>query len=453
MSRSSTLGRLALSVWGVLGLGSVPARSAEDPRPAAVSTPSTVVVSPELAILQALRTNPITAPYPISATWRGGRVVLSGVVGTKTIHDTAVRIVIESGYPVGDNLTIDTAAAYRVAASAAMPPAPGLSMGGNPYYVYPPPLFGRLDDPFFGFEPPLLSYPPWWRGVAAREPLRLPSSPALGPVAPGGPAIAGSPPAGSTTTVPLGTSPKDGAVEMTIDPRGVAVLRGTVPSLADRVAIGQQIAQTPGVTEVINELNVGPMVSETPPPPPQPAAIPGVRRPAAPEPAPAPAAEDRGPRPAVAVDRNDLTGRVEQAIAARPALAGLPIKVSVRDGVASLSGRVPTVYEAMLAFRAVQQSPGIHEVDDRLEFVVPDGQRKNPLLQKGRPEDVEPYLTSQIRRQVGDIAHIDQVRLRGETLEIRGTLLRDDDRPRLDAILRSMPVLRDFHLDPQFLRD
>ena len=30
-------------------------------------------------------------------------------------------------------------------------------------YIYPPPLMGRLDDPFFGFVPPLVSFPPWWR--------------------------------------------------------------------------------------------------------------------------------------------------------------------------------------------------------------------------------------------------------------------------------------------------
>ena len=30
-------------------------------------------------------------------------------------------------------------------------------------YIYPPPLMGRFDDPFFGFVPPLVSFPPWWR--------------------------------------------------------------------------------------------------------------------------------------------------------------------------------------------------------------------------------------------------------------------------------------------------
>src|SRR5205807_3436207 len=137
-------------------------------------------------------------------------------------------------------------------------------------------------------------------------------------------------------------------------------------------------------------------------------------------PRPAPNPGEPGARPAIAANRDDLSRRLEQAIAARPALAGLAIKASIRDGVAYLQGKVPTVYEAMLAFRAAQQTPGVRRVDDRLEFVVPDGEARNPLQQKGRPEDIEPYLTEQIRRQVGDLAHIDQVRVRGDTLEIRG---------------------------------
>jgi hypothetical protein len=132
----------------------------------------------------------------------------------------------------------------------------------------------------------------------------------------------------------------------------------------------------------------------------------------------------------------------------RPGLVNLPIRVTIHDGIVTLSGNVPTVYEAMLAFRAVQQTPGVREVYDRLEFVVPDGERRNPLIEKGRPEDVEPYLLAQIRRHVGDLAHVDQVRLRGDALEIRGTILHAEDRPRFEAILRSMSVLRGFHLEP-----
>jgi hypothetical protein len=122
----------------------------------------------------------------------------------------------------------------------------------------------------------------------------------------------------------------------------------------------------------------------------------------------------------------------------------------VRDGVATLSGKVPTVYEAMLTFRVVEQTPGVHEVIDRLEFVVPDGERQNPLIRQGRPEDVEPYLFAQIRRNIGDLAHIDRVRVVGDTIELRGTLVHGEDRPRLDAILRSIAVLRGFRIEPHF---
>ncbi len=47
--------------------------------------------------------------------------------------------------------------------------------------------------------------------------------------------------------------------------------------------------------------------------------------------------------------------------------------------------------------------------------------------------------------------HVDQVRLLGDTLEVHGILRNEADRPRLEAILRSMPVLRGFRLNPTFL--
>lgn len=415
---------------------------------------------PESVVLQALLANPITAPYRITTTYRNRQVVLSGKVGTRLIHDTAVRVAMGTGYPIRDDLVIDTnelnrlVAAGASASAAAMPPTIA-SLGGSASYVYPPPLFGRLDDPFFGFEPPIISYPPWWRAVTYREPIRMPAQAGVGGMlGPGMPPVV-DPNASSPTSVPLGPDAKDGAVEMTLDPQGVAVLRGKVPTLADRVAVGQKIAQTPGVTQVINLLETNNAPSDTPPPPPQPAPDPTVepQPPLAPVDGKVPTDNEANVpvRPHVAVDGTELGTRLGQAFARRPALAGLPIKLSTRDGVAYLSGKVPSVYEAMLAYRAAQQTPGVRDVDDSLEFVVPDDERKNPLIQKGRPEDVEPYLAAQIRRQVGDLAHIDRVELRGETLELRGTLLRQEDRPRLDAILRSMPVLRGFRLEPELV--
>lgn len=378
--------------------------------------------SPETVVRQVLMTNPVTAPYNLQTAYRNRQVVIAGVVGSKMIHDLAIRLAIGTGYPIRDDLVIDTGAAYRLAAAQAQAAAAAglnLAAGGFPYpYPYPPPPFG--------FAPPFLGYPNDFRMPGA-----VPSGPIQGPV---------------------GLDLKEGTIEMTIDPRGVAVLRGTVPTLADRVAIGQKIAQTPGVSEVINLLQV-PVANradpENAPPADQPALAPDPKPPAVVGPAPVPDDKnDNAPQPAIVVDGGALGDRITQAFARRPALAGLPINVTFRDGVATLAGRVPTVYEAMLAFRVLEQTPGVREVIDRLEFVVPDGERQNPLIQQGRPEDVEPYLLAQIRRNVGDLAHIDRVRMLGDTLELWGSLVHAEDRPRLDAILRSIAVLRGFRLEP-----
>jgi len=78
-----------------------PLSSAQNPPSSAHTPPSSVRVEgtrPEIVVLQALRSHPITAPYWIATSWRNGQVVLSGRVGTKQVHDTAVRLAIASGY-------------------------------------------------------------------------------------------------------------------------------------------------------------------------------------------------------------------------------------------------------------------------------------------------------------------------------------------------------------------
>lgn len=260
---------------------------------------------------------------------------------------------------------------------------------------------------------------------------------------------------------------------MTIDPRGVAVLRGTVNSLEERILIGQRIARSPGVIEVLNLLKIrgegsppskpspnqsaeprrpnagaGVRPFDTPPPPPTP--VPNL-----PEADPAidPAA-DAGAKP-TAVDDSLLTSLVIRKLSKYPDLAKLPIRVETRDGTATLSGRVPTVFEAMEAFRAAERTPGIDQVDDRLAFKVPEENRANPLLKRGagREEDVEAYLGAQIRRQIGPLAHLDRVRLIDGRLEIRGTLAEPKARPRVEAILRSMAILRGIAVDARWRAD
>ena len=173
---------LSPRVW--LSLGCAAFLATDSPLPAQVApaakdtttpaapevTATSVVASPDLVLLGALQSNPVTAPYRIGTAMRGGRVVLWGKVGTKYVHDVAVRIAIDLGYPFRDDLVIDTAEAHRVAAFPAVPAVPVAGpLVGIPPYLYPPPLFGRLDDPFYGMEPPLISYPPWWPAVAGRR--------------------------------------------------------------------------------------------------------------------------------------------------------------------------------------------------------------------------------------------------------------------------------------------
>jgi len=469
--------------------------SGQAPRPTAQQSTGRVPNGLEVALLRSLQANPFTAPYGFATELQGRQIVLRGRVGTKQIHDVAIRTAIALGVPIVDGLVIDTAAVHQVAAAqtaygsggvgggmmgSGQPGYSGYAGAGLGYpgagtfgslpYTYPPPLFGRLDDPFFGLEPPTISYPPWWNGLTARRlglqaypmpPGALANNPApTEPAATNGSAAAPpvDPANANNNAAPAGAIP-EGTIDMVIDARGFATLRGTVPTLADRIAIGQQVARTQGVAQVVNLLSVRqptqgraqpqgqaqgqgqpPALSDNPPPPPTPAdATTGTPpRPLAPG--------IVGDGPPIVADSEPVAQRITRAIAARTGLPGQPVKVKVRDGVASISGRLPTVYEAMLAYRAVQESPGVREVEDRLEFVVPDGSDRNPLAEKGRPEDVEPYLEAQIRRQVGDLAHIDRVRAQGDSLDIRGTLARAEDRPRFDAILRSMPILRGFRM-------
>lgn len=423
------------------------------PAPAQPQSPAPqagAAVPPDVDLLNALAADPVTAPYLFSAEMAGGRIVLKGRVGTKQVYNEAIRIAIESGWPFKEHLVIDTAEAHRAAAQGAYPISPipsGPVYGGyGPVlppafsYVYPPPLFGRYDDPFFGLEPPLISYPPWWGALSAR---RLSEFDLVSQ-----PASAGGAAAVRPADESLSPSGLPGSVEMTVNPLGVAVLRGSVATQADRIAVGRRLAQVPGITEVVNELEVG--AEEEPPPPPSPVPA-GAARPrddAAPPPPPLRPPGEDAPVPA---DDLGLNGRLKRTLSNLPGVPAGSVRATDRNGAVTLDGTVPTVYEAMLAYRAVQQTPGVRAIVDRLAFEVPDGQRRNPLLQKGRPEDVEPYLEAQVRRQIGDQAHVDRVRLHGDTIEIRGTLNQPEDRPRIEAILRLMPVLRGFRLDPKFL--
>ena len=403
---------------------------------ASSQTPQTTTRrSVETSIAEALANDPITAPYRISFESRGGKIVLKGRVGSKAVHDIVVRTAIAYGVPIGDDLIIDTTT------SPVIQSASPLSLIGGPIpfnaATYPPPLFGRYYDPFYLFDPPLATYPPWW-GEMSRHRLAM-NQPAATPRAPA-----------AAEPLPANT------VELTIDPLGVGVIRGTVPSEVDKAEIGEHMLQVEGVTKIINRLTVDPSLpggqpdattpagDDQPPPPPTPVVMKSVDSPVL-----SPAKPPRRVE-TTSLPPKGAMSRVDRALQTRPELAGTGVKVSLRDGVATLSGTVPSVFEAMVAYRAVEQTPGVKQVVDTLEFTVPDGSSPNPLITKAVPDDAEPYLASQIRRQVGDAAHVDRVRIGGNQLEIKGTLDRADDRPRVEAILRSMPILRGFTILPEF---
>jgi hypothetical protein len=409
----------------------------------------------------AIASNPITAPYPIEVFERDGRAVLRGVVGTKVIYDAAVRTAIASGIPFDDELVIDTLAAQDVAirgaqaaaafqggfappmlgptygATGGYPPPTympfGPTPGGAPGLIYPPPLFGFVDEPFFGMEPPVISYPPYWGALSAR---RLAEYQANGPLAdPGFP-------------MPGGPEAPPGLIDVELDANGVATIRGVVPTLADRVNVGQQLARTPGITQVVNLLVVeeaaAPPTSNPPAPPAPP--DPGLfidprnpRLPAAPEPDPGVEVE-----PPAEVEPPDEAAPLGNL----PELAGLPIRASLIDGTATLDGKAPSALEAMAAYLAVKRHPGVDRVVDRLRFSVPIDPRDNPLRSAPDPRDVEEYLGDQVRRQLDGLAEVDRVRLLGDRLEIQGRLIDPDDLRRAEATLRSTPVLRGFTLAP-----
>jgi osmotically-inducible protein OsmY len=408
----------------------------------------------------ALRSNPLTASYPIATTWRDGAVVLTGRVGTTQIHDEAIRVAIASGLPFRDQLVIDTAAAHEVAQSAALSAA-GLSRGAAgptlPPYFYPPPLMGRLDDPFFGFVPPIVSFPPWWprRNDPASfvQPRKVSagSLPGSGPL-PGAPTRKSDAP---TQPQPGDTAPVLGDIEISVDDLGQVLITGVVADEEAGRRIAEAARSVPGVTRVTTEFQLQPRRAnnDAPPPPPRPMLGPTNLDPGRTTPKPGPRQVPNTPAGPAALDASDLTERVVAALKRRPIAAGLPLGVRSADNFVTVSGQVPSAYEAMIVYRTVQQTPGVREIIDRLDFDVPDDDHPNPLLRKGRPDDLEPYLAAQIRRHLGDLAHLDRVHARGDMLELYGTLSRSDDQDRLLAILRSIPLLQGFRLKPTFSTD
>src|SRR5271166_3002454 len=279
MDQHSHVGFMCLAVVAQ-ALVEVPAARGQQGYPPVYRMPSAARSDqPDVIVLSAIRANPLTAPYPITAACRNGTVVLAGRVGTSVIHDMAVRTVIDLGYPVRDDLVIDTAEAHRIALAqtACGPwssPAAGLLVGSAPYFVYPPPLFGRVDDPFFGFEPPLVSFPPWATSGNPDSRLRQTVMPRGGRAGAPGLGATAFPDASETAQQQAASAeqaPIKGNLQLTVNLAGQVHLSGVVASELDKQIIEDEARNTPGVSQVFSELRVATQTqqtSETPPPPP-----------------------------------------------------------------------------------------------------------------------------------------------------------------------------------------
>ena len=208
----------------------------------------------ERELLRSLQVNPSTAAYGFSIERRGlqGRAPGAGrdQAGPRRRDPDRHR---PWAIPVIDDLVIDTLAAHQAAGypspmmtSSYGPSGPSSGFGGYPSattlygslpYTYPQPLFGRLDEPFYGFEPPAFSYPPWW-GAMTAQPLGGPAGPAPDRPRDNNLPTAADPyanpamtrPTAATTTTPRRSTCRPGPSTWPSTPKGWPPSEGTSPA-------------------------------------------------------------------------------------------------------------------------------------------------------------------------------------------------------------------------------
>ena len=422
---------------------------------------------PEQVVLSAIRSNP--ADGSLSRSWRRGKRTRSSWRGGSapsrcTTWPSGWRST--SAFPFRDDLVIDTGMAHVVAQSAAAGMAGRCcrarraSQSRLPY-IYPPPLFGRLDDPFFGYVPPLVSYPPWWsRGNQTRfddgAARKGPGAAAADRAAP----AAGAPNAGWR---PLEVDPVKGQVEISVDMAGQVFLRGAVVSEQAAREIDRRRTQCSGRDRGLQRVASRPpasrrLINPPPPPVPMPAAPKVAERP---RPrgrsAPAPAVVPARPKPATelrpALDSQALTA--PRRGLARAAAAGCGLarqgaldrrrRHAVRPGPIGLRGHARVPGRPANAGRARdRRPPRIHR--PRRRPSQPPAAKRPARRRRALPglADSPPRRRSRPHRPRPGPRRL---------LELRGTIQNAGDHDRLLAILRSIPVLHGFRLEPEFNAD
>jgi hyperosmotically inducible protein len=173
--------------------------------------------------------------------------------------------------------------------------------------------------------------------------------------------VASSACGGATETAPSGaqlkrdiTAALDGANLKTIAAQvidGDVTLSGTAPDQASVDSALQLARSVKGVKSVVNQITLEPVVAIEPPP---------LQPPQTPD--------------------ELLAARLRLALAASPKLAGARVDVTVLNGVAILTGSVPSDEAKATAEKAAAGVPGIASVESRLEVIaahlrnVPDDQ-------------------------------------------------------------------------------
>jgi len=139
----------------------------------------------------------------------------------------------------------------------------------------------------------------------------------------------------SATKLRLMADGRTPALDINVDSnRGVVTLFGLVPTSEAKRAAEEDARKVSGVKQVVNELQVVPKSTQQ----------------------------------AVKARDEDIEKDVEKAIDARPGLTDAKIEVEVKNGVARLSGTVPSEQDRLAAAIAARSTNGVRSVQDDLKI-------------------------------------------------------------------------------------
>lgn len=146
---------------------------------------------------------------------------------------------------------------------------------------------------------------------------------------------------------------------------GIVSLNGTVPSFDQRMRAEQIARQTPGVTSVINNIQVASAGTVSPNPPvvvvpPGTTVVPGTTVP--------PSTSVMPPPPAMAASDMSITTAVKERLAADRFANLMRVNVDTSGGIVYLNGVVPTMDHKIRAEQIARQVGGVTQVVNNLQI-------------------------------------------------------------------------------------